>query len=320
MRKVCLLGGTGFVGKHLANRLLELGWQVRILTRRREQHRDLLVLPKLELVAANIYDQPQLNAQLAQCEVVINLIGILNEIGNDGAGFRRTHVELTQKIITACQTNQIQRLLHMSSLNADAKQGTSHYLRTKGEAEDLVHTVPNLFVTSFRPSVIFGEDDSFFNRLARLLRLPSPIFLLPAGQTRFAPIWVNDVIDAMILTIDDAQHYGQRYNLCGPNVYTLQELVAYTAKLIGAKRKKIISLNERKSYNIARIMEFIPGKPYSIDNYHSGRVDSICGENNHLLQLGITPHTLEAIMPQYFQATTVRSLYSNWRCQARRDG
>ena len=319
MRKVCLLGGTGFVGKHLANRLLELGWQVRVLTRRRERHRDLLVLPKLELVAANIYDQQQLNAQLAPCEVVINLIGILNESGNDGAGFRRAHVELTQKIITACQTNQIQRLLHMSALNADAKAGTSHYLRTKGEAEDLVHAVSNLFVTSFRPSVIFGEDDSFFNRFARLLRLPSPLFLLPAGQTRFAPIWVNDLIEAMILTIDDAQHYGQRYNLCGPKVYTLQELVAYTAKLIG-KRKKIISLDERKSYTMARMMEFIPGKPYSIDNYHSGKVDSICSENNQLLQLGITPHTLEAIMPQHFQAITVRSLYSNWRCQARRDG
>lgn len=318
MRRVCLLGGTGFVGKHLVHRLLELGWTVRILTRRREQHRDLLVIPQLELISVNIYDQEQLNAQLAQCEVVINLIGILNEIGNDGAGFRKAHVELTQKIITACQQNQIQRLLHMSALNADAKQGTSHYLRTKGEAEDLVHAVPDLAVTSFRPSVIFGEDDSFFNRFARLLRLPSPIFLLPSGQTRFAPIWVNDVIEAMILTIDATQHYGQRYNLCGPSIYTLQELVAYTAKLIGVNRK-IISLGEQKSYPIARIMEFIPGKPYSIDNYHSSRVDSICGENNHLQQLGITPHTIEAIMPQHFKATTVKSLYSSWRGQARRD-
>jgi len=318
MRRVCLLGGTGFVGKHLAHRLLELGWTVRILTRRREQHRDLLVLPQLELISVNVYDQEQLNAQFAQGEVVINLIGILNEIGNDGAGFRKAHVELTQKIITACQQNQIQRLLHMSALNADAKQGTSHYLRTKGEAEDLVHAVPDLSVTSFRPSVIFGEDDAFFNRFARLLRLPSPIFLLPSGETRFAPIWVNDVIEAMILTIDAAQHYGQRYNLCGPTIYTLQELVTYTAKLIGVNRK-IISLGEQKSYPIARIMEFIPGKPYSIDNYHSSRVDSICGENNQLLQLGITPHTIETIMPQYFQATTVKSLYSSWRGQARRD-
>ncbi len=319
MRRVCLLGGTGFVGKHLAHRLLELGWLVRILTRRREQHRDLLVLPKLELISVNIDDQAQLNAQLAQCEVIINLVGILNEMGNDGAGFRQAHVELTQKIITACQTNQLKRLLHMSALNADAKQGTSHYLRTKGEAEDLVHAVPDLQVTTFRPSVIFGEDDSFFNRFARLLRLPSPLFLLPSGQTRFAPIWVNDVIEAMILTIDDIQHHGQRYNLCGPTTYTLQELVAYTAKLIGIKRKKIISLGEQKSYKMARLMEFIPGKPYSIDNYHSSRMDNVCGENNHLLQLGITPHSIEEIMPQYFQATTVRSLYSYWRCQARRD-
>jgi NADH dehydrogenase len=123
----------------------------------------------------------------------------------------------------------------------------------------------------------------------------------------------------MILTIDDVQHYGQRYNLCGPTTYTLQELVAYTAKLMGIKRKKIISLSEQKSYTLARLMEFIPGKPYSIDNYHSSRIDSICGENNHLLQLGITPQPIEVIMPQYFQATTVRSLYSHWRGRARRN-
>mgnify|MGYP003572058076 CR=1 FL=1 len=318
MRKICLLGGTGFVGKHLIHRLVKTGWQVRVLTRQREQHRDLLVLPSLELVSTDIYDQNQLQEQLAGCEVVINLVGILNEIGNDGAGFRKAHVELPEKVIAACQANNIKRLLHMSALNADAKHGTSHYLRTKGEAEDLVHAAENLQVTSFRPSVIFGEDDSFFNRFATLLRVPSPLFMLPSGHAKFAPIWVNDVVEAMLQTIDNPKHYGQRYNLCGPKVYTLQEIVAYTAKLMGVKRY-IMPLGDKGSYLAGRFMEWVPRKPYSRDNYHSSQMESVCGDNNHLPQLGITPYAVETVMPKYFANATFRGLYSTFRSQAGRD-
>ncbi len=318
MRSICLLGGTGFVGKHLANRLYQMGWQVRVLTRRREQHRDLLVLPTLELVETNVYDQKQLNEQLAGCDAVINLVGILNETGHDGAGFRKAHVEFPQQVISACKANNIKRLLHMSALNAEAKKGKSHYLRTKGEAEDLVHAAEDLHVTSFRPSVIFGEDDSFFNRFAALLRVPSPIFMLPSAYAKFAPVWVNDVVEAMVKTLDHHQHDGQRYNLCGPKVYTLEELVAYTAKLLGLKRD-IIPLKETASKWAAFIMERIPGKPYSLDNFHSSLVDSVCGDNNHLSQLGITPQAVETVMPKYLSASTSRELYSNFRYLAGRD-
>jgi NADH dehydrogenase len=318
MRSICLLGGTGFVGKHLANRLFKMGWQVRVLTRRPEQHRELLVLPTLELVETNVYDQQQLNDQLAGCEAVINLVGILNETGHDGAGFRKAHVELPQQLISACKANNIKRLLHMSALNADAKQGKSHYLRTKGEAEDLVHTAQDLHVTSFRPSVIFGEDDSFFKRFAALLRAPSPIFMLPSGDAKFAPVWVNDVVEAMVKTLDHHQHYGQHYNLCGPKVYTLQALVAYTAKLIGVKRH-IVPLKEKHSRWMAHIMEKMPGKPYSLDNFHSSLVESVCGDNNHLPKLGISPQAVETIMPKYLSASTPRELYSNFRYLAGRE-
>jgi len=317
MRKICLLGGTGFVGKHLANRLFQMGWQVRALTRQREKHRELLVLPTLELVSTDVYDQEQLNVQLAGCEAVINLVGILNETGSDGAGFSKAHVELPKKVIAACRENNIKRLLHISALNADAKQETSHYLRTKGEAEDFVHAAEGLHVTSFRPSVIFGEDDSFFNRFAALLRVPSPLFMLPSGHAKFAPVWINDVVEAMVQTIDNPQHSGQRYNLCGPKVYTLQELVAYTAKLMGVKRY-VVPLGDKSSKVAARVMEWVPGKPYSRDNYNSSKMDSVCAGNNHLAQLGITPHAVESIMPKYFVVSTPRELYSTFRYQAGR--
>jgi nucleoside-diphosphate-sugar epimerase len=317
MRKICLLGGTGFVGKQLINQLVKQKWLVKVLTRRREQYRDLLVLPSVELITTDVHDLEQLKAQLIGCDAVINLVGILNESGNDGAGFRKAHLELTQKVIEACQATNVTRLLHVSALNADAEQGTSHYLRSKGEAENLVHAAKGLQVTSFRPSVIFGENDSFFNRFAQLLRVPSPIFMLPSGEAKFAPVWVNDVVAAMILTLDNPQHEGNRYNLCGPKIYTLKELVAYTAKMMGVKRY-IIPLKNKSSFWAARVMELIPGKPYSIDNYNSAQLESVCGENNHLLELGITPHSVESIMPKYFTPSDSKAFYSQFRHQARR--
>jgi nucleoside-diphosphate-sugar epimerase len=318
MRKICLIGGAGFVGKHLAHRLCRQGWQVQVLTRQREKHRELLVLPTLELNETD-YSQEQLNKQLTGCDVVMNLVGILNEHGKDGSGFRKAHVELPEKIIAACQQNNIKRLLFMSALNADAKQETSHYLRTKGEAEDLVLKTQGLQVTSFKPSVIFGEGDSFFNRFAQLLRVPSPMFMLPSGKAKFAPVWVNDVVEAILQTIDNPQHYGKRYNLCGPKVYTLEELVAYTAKLMGVKRC-IIPLGDKGSQRIAKLMEskFTPGKAYSLDNYHSSKLDSVCGDKNHLPKLGITASTVETIVPKYLTPSTSRALYPTFREQARR--
>ncbi len=318
MRKICLLGGTGFVGKPLAKRLFKEGWQVNILTQRREQRRELRVLPNVHLIATDVNDQTQLNAQLAGCDVVINLVGIRNEKGNDGSGFRKAHVELSQKLITACQTNHIKHVLHLSALNADAKNGKSHYFRTKGEAEDLLHAAEGVDVTSFKPSIIFGDNDRFFKNFASLLRVPSPIFMLPSGYTKFSPVWLNDVVEAMLSTIGKTKHYGQRYNLCGPTTYTLEELVAYTAKMMGVQRH-IIPLNDKYSRWVALFMNKLPSTPYSIDNYQSAQMDSVC-DDNHLPQLlSNTPHTIESIMPKYFSTTsTPRELYSQFRMLAGR--
>jgi NADH dehydrogenase len=320
MRKICLLGGTGFVGKSLVNHLIRKGWQIRIPTRQREKHRELLVLPKLELVSANIHEQEQLNKQLAGCEAVINLVGILNEKGHDGAGFRKAHVELPEKIMAACRENNVKRVLHVSALNANPTAEKSHYLRTKGEAEDLLHAAQDLHITTFKPSLIIGEGAPFINRFATLLRVPSPLFMLASATAKFAPLCVYDVAEAIVLTLDSPAHYGQRYNLCGPKVYTLQELVAYIAQLMKVKRH-ILPLNEKHSRWVARFMErWVPGKPYSLDNFYSSLVENVCGDNNHLSQLGITPHAIENIMSKYFSnASTPRELYSTFRHFAGRE-
>ncbi len=319
MRKIGLLGGTGFIGKQLLSRWIKMGWQIKALTRSREQHRELLVLPSVELVVMDVYDQKQLNKQLADCEVVINLVGIRNESGNDGSGFHKAHVELAQKVLAAMQVNNIKRLLHISALNADAKEGKSHYLRTKGEAEDLVHQATDINVTSFRPSLVFGENTPFFNKFRALLSVPSPLFMLPSGHAKFAPVWINDVLEAMLQTIDNPEHYGKRYNLCGPEVYTLKELVIYLAKLMEVTRY-VLPLNDNTSYWVANVMEkLVPGKPYSLDNFYSAQVESVCDDNNHLKQLGITPRAMEIIMPRFYSnASTPRELYSAFRLQSDR--
>ena len=141
--------------------------------------------------------------------------------------------------------------------------------------------------------------------------------MLPSAHAKFAPVWVKDVVAAIVKTLDKPDSYGKRYQLCGPKVYTLQELVAYTAKQMGLKRY-IIPLNTSMSKFIAQIMERVPGKPYSLDNFHSSQLDSICGDKNDFKQLGISPHPLETVMSRPLSATTSKESYSIYRSLARR--
>ena len=193
--KICLLGGTGFVGKRLAARLSEAGHDIVILTRHRERQRDLLVLPTVRLVQGDVYDPEFLRKQFEDRDTVINLVGILNEKGRDGRGFARVHTELPSMIVEACRQTGVTRLLHMSALHA-SPAAPSHYLRTKAMGEEAVHRAEgaDFHVTSFRPSVIFGPGDGFLNRFAGLLRLTPGVFPLACPQARFQPVYVEDVV------------------------------------------------------------------------------------------------------------------------------
>ena len=312
IKKICILGGSGFVGKTVANRLTKDGYQLLLLTRNREKKRDnLILLPTADLVEADIHNQEQLNARLAGCDAVINLVGILNEKGRNGSGFRRIHVELTENVIRACGQNGIKRLLHMSALNADAVNGPSHYLRTKGEAEDMVHKADGIMVTSYRPSVIFGARDSFFNRFAALLKMTPLVFPLACAGTRFAPVFVEDVAEAIARTVRNPDSYGRRYTLVGPKNYTLQQLVEFTAQCLGIRRT-VIPLPAFLSRLQAAVFDFVPGKPFSTDNYLSATIDSI-SDYNDLITLGITPTPLEAVVPQYLGRRYQRAYYNDFR-------
>ena len=298
LRKFCLLGGTGFVGKRLTARLSEAGHDVVILTRHAVRHRDLLVLPTARLAEGDVHDAGFLRQQFEGRDTVINLVGILNEKGRSGKGFTRAHAELPEKIIEACRETGISRLLHMSALHA-ARTAPSHYLRTKALGEEAVHRAenPDLHVTSFRPSVIFGPGDGFLNRFADLLRLTPGVFPLACPDAHFQPVYVEDVVRAFTESLDNHKTFGQRYDLCGPKVYTLRAIVEYVAKLIG-KRVCIVGLPDGLSYLQAAMLEFFPGKPFSLDNYHSLQVDSVC-EKGFPEVFGIKPTSLEEIAPTY---------------------
>ncbi|MFQ6023694.1 MAG: complex I NDUFA9 subunit family protein [Acidiferrobacterales bacterium] len=317
---ICLLGGTGFVGRSLARHLVELGHVVRIITRRRERKkRGLLVLPTLSMVEGDVHNPAVLRQQFQGTDVVVNLIGVLNASGRRGQGFERVHVELPRKIVDACREVGVPRLLHMSGLHA-AMDAPSYYLRTKARGEEVVHSVEttNFHVTSFRPSVIFGPDDSFINRFASLLRLSPFVFPLACPEARLQPVYVQDVVTAFVHALADHHTFGQRYDLCGPKVYTLRELVAYVAELLELRRK-IIGLNDWASRMQATFLQFVPGKPFSLDNYRSLQVDSVCDKGFPPI-FEIEPETLESIVPTYLVNRPSRSdKYSGLRQLARRE-
>lgn len=315
VQQIIITGGTGFLGSHLTHRLSQLGHRVTLLTRRPERHREYRIGSNIQLVKADPCDADALTTLFDGCDCVINLVGILNEVGS--STFSRAHVELPRAIVKAMRESGVRRLLHMSALNADVNETHGRYLKTKGEGENLVHQSPGVEVTSFRPSVVFGPGDSFFNRFASLLKLaPPPLFPLACADARFAPVFVGDVVEAFVYALDHPATAGQRLELCGPSVYTLKQLVEYTAALTGRKTR-IIGLPDFLARLQGRVMGLLPGKPFTMDNYYSLKKDSVCSQSA-FAELGIQPRSVEAIVPTYLGNARSRARYYEYRSRARR--
>lgn len=294
--RIAVLGGTGFIGRSLCERLVAEGHEVRILTRRRERHRELLVLPTAQVVDADVHNPVVLKREFQDMHVVINLVGILNE--SRQASFELAHVELPAKIVQACRQTGVSRLLHMSALHANP-QAPSEYLRSKGRGEKIVQEAESskLHVTIFRPSVIFGARDSFTNRFAGLLEKVPFVFPLACPGARMQPVYVADVIEAFVRSLELHASFGQRYNLCGTRAYSLHEIVTLLLKWRGLRRR-VLPLNDFLSRLQAALLQFAPGKPFTLDNYRSLQIESTCDAPFPAL-FNITPTTLEAVVPTY---------------------
>jgi uncharacterized protein YbjT (DUF2867 family) len=318
IKKVLLLGGSGFVGTYIVNRLSQRGVEVTVPTRRRERTKALIMQPNVEMPEISIASEEALVSLMQGKDAVINLVGILHSrdvVLPYSKDFAEAHVELPKKIVAACKKAGVRRLVHMSALGADAR-GPSEYLRSKGDGEAVVMGARgDLDVTVFRPSVIFGLGDSFLSMFAGVLR-KLPFFPLGFGHARFQPVWAADVADAFVDSLGDVSTFGQAYDLAGPRVYTLRELVDYTAQLVGSNAR-VIPLSEGWAYLQAGLMWLAPQPLMSPDNLRSMEVDNVCGSGCNPPP-GWKPTALEAIAPAYIAHNTPKGKLDRFRYRAGR--
>ncbi len=291
--KIAMLGGTGFVGRALVERLVADGHEVTIVSRNHARHLDRQLPPGAAIRDCDEYAPFALARALRGSDVAINLVGILNDpgLGDSARGFERAHVELTRAVIAACLEARVPRLLQMSALNAG--RGRSHYLRTRGHAEELVKA-SMLDWTIFQPSVIFGPGDGLFCRFAALLKF-APVLPLARAGAKFAPVYLGDVVEAFARALRDANTAGQTYELYGPEIVTLRGIVKMTARALGLHRL-VVPLPDLLGRLQAFAMDFVPGKPFSSDNYRSLLTDSVGGIDG-LHRLGIAPTRIAAMLP-----------------------
>ncbi|MCX4164830.1 MULTISPECIES: complex I NDUFA9 subunit family protein [Paraburkholderia] len=312
---IAVIGGSGFIGSHLVNALVEFGKDVRIATRRRYNARHLTLLP-IDVIETDVYDPVQLASFVENADAVINLVGTLHGRRGDpyGPEFARVHVELPTKIAAACEGKGVHRLIHFSALGA-ASNGPSMYLRSKGDGEKAVHA-SSLATTVFRPSVVFGPEDELLNKFAFLQRV-FPLIPLAMPDAKFQPVFVGDVAKAIVNVLDLDAASGRTYELGGPSVYTLEQLVRYCGEVIG-RHARIVRLPEPLARLQAMTFEMAPGVPViSRDNLDSMSVDNVLSAPL-APELGIEPASIETIAPVYLTGASPRSRFNAFRANARR--
>lgn len=286
-RHVVILGGTGFVGRHLVARLLHGGDRVTVLSRGVDATKRRLKPQGASLIEGDVADADFLAAVLDDADAVVNLIGILNEKGDRGDGFERVFVGITAALIDAMQRMGVRRLLQMSALNAG--RGESHYLQARGRAEQHVRA-SGLDWTLLRPSVIAGPGDGLFCRFDGLLKF-APVLPIGRADARFQPVWVGDVVEAFAKAVDEPRSVGQSYDLVGPDVMTLKQIVKLAARGRG-RHRVVLGLPTSLGKLQAEVGEWLPGKPISRDNWRSLQLDSVSMEDG-LRRLNLTPTPVE---------------------------
>ena len=295
MKNVLVLGGSGFVGRHVCEALNRAGVYVTVATRRLPA-RSVQMLPFVTVVQADVHDPQALEALVPGHDAVVNLIAILH---GDRASFDKVHVQLPRQIARACMQAGVRRLLHVSALGAD-QQGPSLYQRSKAQGEAALQSevVHGLQLTVLRPGVIFGADDAFINLFASLQAI-APVVPLAGARTRFQPVWVQDVAQAVVHALQHRDTIGQVYELVGPQIFSLKELVQHAGRWAGHPRP-VIALPEAMAYLQALVMEMLPGAPLmSRDNLASMQVDNIAaGELPGLDALGVSAAArLDSVFP-----------------------
>jgi len=312
---VVIIGGSGFIGRALAATLISRAKSVRVITRSRERARELWTLPKIEIIEANPHDESELYRALENASSVVNLVGVLHSKPGKpwGPEFDAAHVKLPARIARCMVRQKIRRLIHVSALGA-ADQAPSMYLRSKAAGEAALRANQNIDVTILRPSVVFGADDQFLNLFARLQKL-APIIPLATPHARFQPIDVRDLSAAIANCLDNPITIGKNYEVIGPDVLSLYEIVHWAGVYAGCARP-ILPLPDSVAWMQAWVMENLPGKPLlSRDNLASASVPNI-GSGPMSPELGIDrPLSLHAVAPTYLGHASPRARLSDRRAK-----
>jgi uncharacterized protein YbjT (DUF2867 family) len=303
---ILILGGSGFVGRSICNKLSAANHNVTVLTRKRDNARDVFLLPTVTVEEGDVFDEATLTRLAKNKHAVINLVGILNE--KKHGDFERAHVTLTERTIAACRAAKVHRYLHMSALGA-AADAPSAYLQTKARGEVVV-AASTLDATIFAPSVVFGRGDSFLNRFAKLIALTPPFvpFVLPGSSAMFQPVWVDDVARAFVAALADKSTVHRRYELVGPTRYSLRELVRYAMTLMD-DRHLIIGLPGFVTSLLAKLMQFVPTQPLTPDNVKSMSIDNV-SDAPFPSFAGASATPLERVAPSYLGRAAVTDAYA----------
>lgn len=314
MSNILVLGGTGFIGRHICEKLHRQGWSITVPTRRALHAEPVQHLPRVTVLEADVHDPAQLLGLLNGHDAVINLVAILHGSEDD---FERVHVELPLALAEACAADGVRRVVHVSALGASL-DGPSRYQRSKARGEEVLRGA-GLDLTVLRPSVVFGDGDRFLNLFARL-QAALPLLPLAGAQARFQPVWVEDVASAVVACLrDHGSPVGQTFECVGPDVLTLAEL-AQIAGRYGSRQRRVLPLPAPLARLQARVMEWMPGDPLmSRDNLDSMKVDNVASQQwPDLSALGIRAASVHSVAPTYLGQRGGRSQLLDYRLGARR--
>jgi len=305
---VTVFGGSGFLGRNAVRALAKAGYRIRVAVRYPNQAQYLPPMGsvgQIQLMKCNVLDQDAVARACQGADAVVNLVGILAPAG--GQGFDDVHVAAVGNIAMAAKAAGARTLVHVSSLGADP-EAESHYAKTKGEGEKLLRE-EFADATILRPSLLAGPDDDFFNKFAALARILPMLPLIGGGHTKFQPVFVGDVADAVVKCVSDTATKGKTYELGGPGTYSFKELMQLVLQETGRSRL-LLPVPFWLASIKAMFLQFLPGKLLTPDQVTSLKADNLVSPNALTFKdLGIAPDSIEAILPSYLWRFRPRGEY-----------
>ncbi|MBT5574810.1 complex I NDUFA9 subunit family protein [Alphaproteobacteria bacterium] len=297
-KTVSVIGGSGFIGRALVEKLARAGARVTVLTRNTVRSKNLKPLGdvgQITVIGGDALVNDDLTLAIQSADYVVNLIGIFHPSGKQN--FENAQAQLPQNIATVAQKTGIKKIIHLSAIGADLNS-SSNYLRTKAEGErGLLSVAPSS--TILRPSIVFGPGDGFFDRFAKMAMIAPALPLLGGGTTKFQPVFVGDVADSILYCLTHQQTDGQIYELGGPSIYSFKELLAYTLSSIGKKRG-LIPVPIFAMQLPAALASILPNPPITRDQLRMLSSDNIVNEKMpDITSFGIIPQPIEAHVPNY---------------------